>query len=208
MLKHIAVGFTAAAMAAAPAFSQEMQEETAAERTGADWVSLTGAVEATDDKGFSLSMGERTVRIRMADYGAYNAHAFRKGDDVTVTGQLDQQFYERQLINPSSVYVDRLGTYFYANAPGEKGGYTAYPTANFAPDDDWLGVSGKVVSVEEGSVVVDAGVNRLKVLTDQVDNAPRLQAGDRVAVYGKVQHSDLFEKRKVQATSLTLLSGG
>jgi hypothetical protein len=44
------------------------------------------------------------------------------GDKVTVYGRIDDDFFETTSIEASSVYVESLGSYFYASAADEEYG--------------------------------------------------------------------------------------
>ena len=86
------------------------------------WISISGTVEdvPTGDT-FVLDYGEWTITVEMDDWDN-DADAFKlvEGDKVTVYGWIDDDTFETRTIEASSVYVENLGTYFYASGADEE----------------------------------------------------------------------------------------
>jgi len=86
------------------------------------WISISGTAVDPQAASFTLDYGEGTVLVEMDDWDWYGeAGGILDGDKVTVYGEIDDDFYELTSIEASSVYVESLGTYFYANSDDEEG---------------------------------------------------------------------------------------
>ncbi|MGM0425831.1 MAG: hypothetical protein ACQEQ7_01185 [Thermodesulfobacteriota bacterium] len=73
------------------------------------------------EDSFTLDYGEGTVLVEMDDWDWYDEEGtVLEGDKVTVYGKIDDDLYEATSIEASSVYVENLGTYFYASSADEE----------------------------------------------------------------------------------------
>jgi len=78
------------------------------------WITVTGEVDAVAADSFTLDYGEGAVTVEMDD-GDRDADGYKliRGDEVTVTGRIDRDFFETTSIEASSVYVKNIGTTFF-----------------------------------------------------------------------------------------------
>lgn len=194
-------------LAALPAMAQQDREELLGS-TNTDWVSLTGKVKSVSDRSFELDYGKGQVTVEVDDFDWRDENAIATGDDVTVTGMIDQDFYESQTVEASSVFVDELSTYFYASSADEENGYYSYPVSNYATDDEWITVTGTVVEDTGDRITIDTGGRNLAVDTSDVAFGLEVDPGARVSVYGEMDDADLFEGREIVASSVVRLSQG
>jgi len=90
-------------------------------QTDETWISIDGTVEAVKPNQFTLDYGQGIITVEMDD-GDRDADAYKllKGDKVTVNGRIDADLFQMTTIEASSVYVESLGTYFYASARDEE----------------------------------------------------------------------------------------
>ena len=67
------------------------------------WITISGKVESVSPNQFELDYGSGTVTVEMDD-GDRDADAYKiyNGDEVTVTGLIDDDFYEVTTIEASS----------------------------------------------------------------------------------------------------------
>lgn len=170
-----------------------------------EWISMTGSIKSQTGDSFVLDFGGGEVTVELDDPDWFNEAALVSGDRVTVTGTVDNDFYEKKSIEAGSVYVDRLNEYYYASAADEEGGYYAYPMAKQAGESEWLGLTGSVAGTGDRTITLDTGRTNVKVSTDNLTQAPAVQHGDRVIVYGEMDDADLFEERSLVANSVVLL---
>lgn len=93
------------------------------------FVSLQGTVESVSPDTFILSYDDGSDRVTVEmDDGDRDADAYQllPGDEVTVYGVMDKDLFEMRKIEASSVYVEKLNTWFQASAIDEED-YLIYP---------------------------------------------------------------------------------
>jgi len=106
-------------VATIPATAQDMEEPY--EKPDDSWISISGTVESVRPDEFMLDYGEGVITVEMDD-GDRDADAYElvKGDKVTVSGRIDDDLFEVAKIEAASVFVENLGTYFYASSVDEE----------------------------------------------------------------------------------------
>lgn len=196
-----------------PAVAQDNTDEDPYLQSDETWISISGTVvEAMADE-FELDYGEATVTVEMDDWDWYNENIeMIEGDKVTVYGEIDDDLYETTSIEASSVYVENMGTYFYASAADEE----------YEDDYDYWVIStpivagetvvrGTVTSVEGRELTIDTGVRELTVDTGEMAYNPlddkgyqQVDVGDYVSVSGNIDEG-LFEDREIEADSVITL---
>ncbi|MGE0745078.1 MAG: NirD/YgiW/YdeI family stress tolerance protein [Rhodospirillales bacterium] len=212
MRKTISIVGTAAllSLAALPVAAQANDAGQLAAAADRDWISVTGQVKSTSGNRFTLDYGAGDITVEMDEHAWYerNRSNFLPGDRVTVTGRIDGDLYQKRTIEASSVYLDKLNAYYYADPADEEGGFYSYPVARYAEDDEWLGITGTVLSRTDDGFTLASGPQTLSVDTGDVDRTLDVDVGDRVSVYGEMDDADLFESREILATSVVTLSQG
>lgn len=175
------------------------------------WISISGTVKSVTADSFLLDYGDGIVTVEMDD-GDRDADGYKllAEDKVTVNGRIDDDFYETTKIEASSVYVEKLGTYFYASAADEED-YFYYSITTPVVISDTV-VQGRVTAVAGDEFTVDTGLRKLTVDVDGMAYNPlddegyqKIQMGDRVRVHGSMD-AGFFEKRELKASSITELS--
>ena len=198
---------------AMPAAAQNSNEEDPYLQPDETWISISGKAVEAQGESFTLDYGEGTVTVEMDDWDWYNENAaVLEGDKVTVYGMIDDDLYETTKIEASSVYVENLGTYFYASAADED------------YDDDyayWVDydpivvgqtiVRGTVTSVSGREFTIDAGVRQMTVDTSLMAYNPmddmgyqQIDTGDYVSVSGDME-ADFWENQELMAASVVTL---
>jgi len=179
------------------------------------WISISGTAVDPQAASFTLDYGEGTVLVEMDDWDWYgDAYGIMDGDKVTVYGEIDDDFYETTSIEAGSVYVESLGTYFYANSDDEEG-YEAYYNYWVSPAPIIVGQTtarGTVTSVTGREFTINTGLQRMKVDTIEMSYNPmddkgyqQVDVGDYVSVSGDMDY-DYWEKRELMADSIVILS--
>lgn len=192
-----------AALAAAPAAAQ-----TPSAAPNGEWVSLSGTVETVAGEDFVLDYGPSSITVEMDDYDWYDENALVVGDEVTVTGRMDNDFLQSRTIEASSVYVDSIHTRFYASASDEE---DFLPSVDGAiVGDTGVTLTGTVESIVGDEMVVDAALFDYKVDTGSLSYDPfddeglqHVEVGDRVSVTGQFDDSDFFDTPEIDATWVT-----
>lgn len=173
------------------------------------WISISGTVGTVSPQSFTLDYGDGIVMVEMDDWDAdADAYKVASGDKVTVFGEIDDDFFEATTIEASSVYVEDLGTYFYASAADEEDTFVTVVTPIAVGGTV---VQGTVTNVGDGEFVLNTGLRQLTVEVDEMLYNPlddegyqRIKVGDRVSVSGTMDN-DLFEGRELVAETIVTL---
>jgi len=141
-----------------------------------------------------VDYGEGTVLVQMDDWDWYgDARGILDGDKVTVYGEIDDDFYETASIEASSVYVESLGTYFYASSDDEESyeGEHNYWVSYAPVVVGQTTVRGAVTSVMGREFTVDTGrleemrdilLIRERILDASLQSAKAIRCKEKVAV--------------------------
>ena len=182
------------------------------EKPDDSWISISGTVEAVTRDSFALSYGDGTISVEMDD-GDRDADAYKlmKGDKVTVTGLIDDDFYEVASIEANSVYVENIGTYFYASSADEEDRYVTLTTPIMVARTI---VQGTVTDVGDTTFSIDTGpremtVNTATMVYDPLDDTgyQKIETGDLVSVSGTMKEK-LLSDRIMEAEQVTTLLKG
>ena len=210
LLRSIAAAALAAAGFGANAGAEEADPYLMADDT---WITLSGEVVSVDPDSFLLDYGGGYVVVEMDD-GDRDADAYklRKGEKVTVAGQIDDDFFEATKIEASSVYVESIGTTFFASAIDKETSERFAVTARTPVIVAETVVQGTVTEVDADAFTLDAGLRSLRVdvtglAYDPLDDEgyQKIDVGDRVKVMGEID-SNLFEGRELVADSVIKLN--
>lgn len=180
------------------------------------WISLSGKVVSATPHQFMLDYGARTIPVEMDSYRWYNENVLVPGDRVTVTGRMDDDFFQDERIEASSVYVNDLHRYFYASPADEEDGYYSYFLAlDPITNHESVSLSGTVAGIDGEIMTLDAGLQNFRIDTGSLGYDPfdstgleEVRVGDHVVVSGRMDDSDLFDNREIDATGMTKLSMG
>lgn len=179
------------------------------------WISISGTAVDVDDESFTLDYGEGTVTVEMDDWGWDNEDetgAMLEGDKVTVYGEVDDDLYETTTIEASSVYVEPLGTYYYASSADEEydDDYD-YWIVGDEIDVGEMTVRGTVTSESGREFTIDTGARELTIDTIEMSYNPLddsgylgIDKGDYVSVSGEMD-IDTWEERELMADSVVTL---
>lgn len=199
------------ALVAVPAMAQAAAETPYLDKDGS-WISLSGTVTSTTADTFMLDYGDGLVTVEMDDWDWFEESGETlPGDKVTVYGEVDDDTFEGTKIEASSVYVENLGTYFFASAADEETfrDLDIAPTVPVVVGD--LVVTGTVTSVTGQEFTINSGAQQIKIDTALMSYNPtddegyqQVAEGDLVTVTGNMEE-DTFEKRELMAESVVTL---
>lgn len=219
----LAAGF-ALTLALASGSAAIADDATAGGASGADqpnpylksddtWITISGKVESVDVDSFQLDYGDGQVTVEMDD-GDRDADGYKlmKGDEVSVSGIVDDDFYEMTTIEAGSVYVDNLGTTFFASAVDEEDVASLVIAVTGPVVVSETVAYGTVTEVSDDEFTLDSGVRELEVDVDNMTYNPlddegyqKIRVGNRVKVIGSID-DDLFEGRELMADSVVKLN--
>jgi len=181
------------------------------------WLSINGTVHSISEDSFELDFGDGVITVEMDDddRDARN-YKFSKGDEVSVTGVLDDDFFTSTTIEARTVYVQDLGTTFLASAMDDDDNFS--PLSDFSMttpmDDDQATLQGQVTEIHDDEFVLNTGNRAIRVEVDDLDLNPlddegylQIDKGDYVKVIGEMD-DDLFEGREFEAERVIKLYKG
>ena len=173
------------------------------------WINISGTVKSVSADSFLLDYGSGLVTVEMDD-GDHDADGYKliPGDKVTVNGMIDDDLFETTSIEASSVYVEKLETYFFASAADEEDPYVAF----VAPIKiSKVAVQGIVTDIDGGEFTIDNAlrtvtVNVEKMAHNPLDDVgfPKVQVGDIVRAEGAIDDS-FFGGRELVADRVVKL---
>lgn len=184
------------------------------ERADDSWITLSGTVVATYTDAFVLDYGEGTITVEMDDWDWYDdSKHIVQDDQVVVYGVMDDDLLETATIEASSVFVESLNTFFYADPTDEeKYRRSAAATPTYI-DGARIEIEGTVSRIKDREFFVGTGKREIKVDTVSLPYNPldefgyqKIEVGDRVKVEGEMD-LDVFEKREVHAMTVITLNG-
>ena len=177
------------------------------------WISVSGEDAAAGPDRFTLDYGAGLIAVEMDDYdpGA-DAAPLAAGDEVTVYGHVDDDFYEMRTIEASSVYNADTNTFHYASPADEDLDMVLYSYPAVAWAGPGVTVSGIVQSVDGREFVLDHALGYdIEVDTASMDYNPlddegvqQIDAGDRVSVSGTIDEG-FFDNTELSADSILVL---
>jgi uncharacterized protein YdeI (BOF family) len=199
------------ALALAPAVAQAAKDVNPYMKPDDTWIRLSGTVKTVSPDTFTLDYGKGSIVVEMDD-GDRDADAYKllPGDKVTVSGMIDDDLFETRTIEAASVYVEKLGTYFYASAVDEEDAFVTLTTPVVVTATE---IQGTVTEVRDHEFVVNTGLRSITVdvshmLYDPLDDEgyQKVEVGDVVSVTGSME-DDLFEGRELVASSVVTIAG-
>jgi len=173
------------------------------------WIEISGTVESVRADAFVLDYGDGVITVEMDD-GDRDADGYKlvPGDVVNVSGMIDDDFYETTTIEAASVFVEKLGTTFYASPIDEEEISASYITPVIPSR---LMVRGTVTAVNDDDFILNAGLRSVRVDVEEMPYDPlddqgyqKIEAGDYVRVTGKMDY-EFFEGRQLMADSVVVL---
>ncbi|MDN7123516.1 hypothetical protein [Pseudidiomarina terrestris] len=175
------------------------------------WIQISGTVQSVSADSFVLDYGDGTVTVEMDD-GDRDADAYKllPDDNVTVSGLIDDDFFETTTIEASSVYVESIGTYFYASSIDEEERVYTFTVPLVISETTLRGTVAEVDAMA-GEFQLNTGQRMVTVEVDEmaynpIDDEGYQQVGlnDVVSVTGHID-TDLFEGRVFEADYVTTL---
>lgn len=171
------------------------------------WITINGTVLRVAPDAFDINYGQGHITVEMDD-GDRDADGYKllPGDKVTVTGKIDDNFFEKTTIEASTVYLDKQGTTFFASALDEE----ALPFVDgLSASVFTISLYGPVTAVGEKEFTLGRKEHGLRVDVTQMPSNPlddegyqKIQSGDYVRVTGTMV-DDIPKNRKLLAISIT-----
>jgi uncharacterized protein YdeI (BOF family) len=173
--------------------SESPRENAALARPDRSWIRLDGTVVSTAPESFELDFGDGVVTVEMDDWDRANeARPMRANDKVIVYGRIDQDLHRRKAVEAAGVYVESLGTTFFASAADEESvglwPRTDIQLGRMEVNGRIAAISGKLVELDTGAggkVTIDVSQLGYDPLDDE--GFQQLDVGDRIRVIGQLR---------------------
>lgn len=195
----------------APALAAETPNPYA--KADESWITLKGTVKSSGVNSFVLDYGEGEIIVEMDDGDLLgDAYKVMPGDEIQVSGRIDDDFFESTSIEASAVHVKSINATFLVSPQDEETPGTI-DRLSFAQPliGSEYHLVGTVSKIAEDGFFVDVGTRSVQVGLDQMhenllddEGFMKIEKGDRVAVSGMLDE-DLFEGREVAAVSVVKL---
>jgi uncharacterized protein YdeI (BOF family) len=170
------------------------------------WITIGGTVEGVTADSFTLDYGDGVITVEMDD-GDRDADGYNllRGDKVSVIGRIDRDFFERTSIEASSVYVENIGTTFFASSIDDED-WSAFSESETSPMRmSSTSIIGEVTDVDANEFTVNSGFSAMRVDVSSLSYDPldgegyqKIEVGDVVKVVGTIER-DLFTGREIEA---------
>ncbi len=168
------------------------------------WISVSGTVVATSPDSFRLDYAGGVITVEMDDFDFFEeGRLMMENDKVVVHGFIDNDLFEKRTIEASSVFVEDLGTHFYASGVDEEDFVNWTVTGPIV-----LGraeVSGYVTEISGREFTINTGLQRIQVDTDEMGYDPmddkgylKIDLGDFVKVSGEMDPG-IIEDHEIKA---------
>lgn len=175
--------------------------ETAPDDT---WITVSGRVVKVSPEQIRLDYGSGKITVEVEDFDSYGeASVLMENDKVVVRGIVDDDTFERRTIEASSVYVEGLQTYFYAN-PADEEDFAAWTVTTPVAVGE-VEMTGNVTRVIGREFTIDTGVSKMQVDTVGLGYNPldedgylKIEKGDRVKVGGDFDNA-VFDETELSA---------
>lgn len=173
------------------------------------YIAISGTVGSVMRDRFVLDYGQGQVTVEMDD-GDRDADGYKlvQGDKVRVSGLVDDDLFEATSIEASTVFVEKLGTTFFASAVDEEDTALLVTTPVVVSE---AVVRGLVSEVNDDGFIIDTGPNQISVDVGSMPYNPlddegyqQIEKGDFVSVTGDVE-TRFFGDRSLEAKSVVTL---
>jgi len=214
----------AAGMVATPASAQQKLPGY----EGGESITITGDIQSINDGAdeFMLSYGTNnsiTVEMPGWDWGDKTQN-LQTGETVSVTGEVDNGFFEDREIEADTVYVYDRYVFYTIGMDGQQTAsnnnrsnnnrtqnMNSSPmnyTFSEAPEGTWITVSGEVENVDGREFTLNTGNNKISIDTMGMNYNPldgsgyqQIENGDQVYITGEVDNM-LFDEREIAANTI------
>lgn len=175
---------------------------------------LSGTVASIGEEEFQLDYGqdqEVTVELGDWDWSGELDNRLSEGQQVTVSGTIDDDWTQQRSINADNIYVTSDYTYYYI--VDENPAYAQQQSQRETQQDGtFISTRGEVKDVSDNEITVESQGNTIQVDTSELAYDPldeegvqQIREGDRVYVFGDIDEN-FFETKTMSAESLISLS--
>ncbi|MEE4208078.1 MAG: DUF5666 domain-containing protein [Parvularcula sp.] len=180
-----------------------------------DNLTLSGTVNSVDDDSFTIDYGTDVIEVEFEEAGLFDdpAESLYPGDQVTVYGTIDDDFFEGRVVEAQSVYV-RGDSTVYGGDQATSALFFIDPYPTTMAQGSFVSLDGEVTRVRDREFMLDAGGVSISVDTMELGYNPldeegrqQIQEGDRVTVAGYLDDA-LFDDTELSARAIYKTDSG
>lgn len=176
-------------------------------------VVLTGTVGEVRKEEFDLNYGTNKITVELDRFGwdGNEAKYLIPGESVTVSGYIDDDFFEGREIEAYNIRLNDSYVYYYTT--------DAYPTYYYVYDADailedgtFVTMRGNVSEISEDEFTVTNAKGSMQVDVSKIGYDPfddvglqKIEKGDKVYVYGQID-SGFFDTNEIMADGVIELT--
>ncbi|MGQ9426775.1 OB-fold nucleic acid binding domain-containing protein [Gilvimarinus sp. F26214L] len=174
-------------------------------------ITLKGTVAEVGQQQFTLDYGKEQITVSLADWSWSDDQLrehLKQGQEVTVSGTVDDSLFERRQIEADNIYVDAEYAYYYL--VDENPAYAA-GNGSGSSSGTFLSTRGQVKEVGDGEITLESEGSTIQVDLSELGYDPldeegtQVRQGDQVYVFGDIDEN-FYETRTLSAESLVTLS--
>lgn len=177
-------------------------------------VTLTGTVQKVDGHDFVMRHGRENIEVELEGWN-WNKPDLEKhlkvGQRVTVTGEVDDDWFDEKELEAQNIYLDTEQVYFYtvdinpAYVQATRDVEKRRMARGDMQDGSYYSVRGDIKKIDGDDIVLAANNRNYRVNLDELGYNPldnqglqRLSVGDRVWVSGEID-DNFFDGKEIDA---------
>lgn len=180
-----------------------------------DWTTVSGVVTSVEDDSFMMDYGNGVIEVEHDELFSdpnYEAR-FSPGENVTVYGEVDRDFWEGEVLDAGHIYSRSQSTLY----SGDNNPTTFFFYDTYNPDaveETWITMQGEVTDIRGRELTLtsngaEVSVDTLDLSYNPLDNYgwQQIKEGDRITVAGTLD-SSLFDETELSAEAIYVLENG
>lgn len=197
--------------------AQNNQQEVLPQFEEGTSVILSGIVVDTQNAEFTMNTnnaGMVTVELEEWNWDLSNEaeRLLNPGDEITVSGVIDDDFFENREISANNIYVTEEFVYYYVVdtepayiAAGQELPLKAYPDGTFVKTrGEVQTIRGREMDINTGEYTVTVDTVALPYNPFDGTGQQKVEEGNRVMVYGQVDNN-FIQDREISADTIIRL---
>ena len=177
---------------------------------------LTGKIHSIGEESFVLDYGTGEVPVSLGSPDVAEEQQLKPGERVTVSGQLDEDFFGKHILGADTIFRHELLTYYpgdnaeagpidpgYLQSLDARDESTASTPVNILVGGEVSEINDRKFTLHSGQFGLGVDTARMKDNMLDDEGAVKLSLGTPVYVSGHIE-GDIFNKPQILARSITI----
>ena len=193
------------------------------EKVKETWIGVTGNIANPQATKFTLDYGKGKLTVEMNDWKWYTKNYDKMiGDKITVYGRLGETLFQGKFIDPTSIYDQKMGTYFFGKSrlsvlesrAMDDDPVIEFYGKGFPVEVGGVTIQGTVTSTNDKAFTIDTGKRKLTIDTSSLPNDPldkngyqAITKGDYLNVTGTISKA-FMNKGELVADHIVVFQKG